>query len=198
MWRRSPTRRSSAAALSVLALAAGCGSKSESHVISVSGHIGPLQVDHSDRAAVIHFAGPPSAERNGRYGGAPPYRALGYDCSASRARETVPLGPGGPYCRTAFFLARNTGKLAVFFTTTREYSESHGVHLGMSQAAAERRLHRRLTVGCTTALYFSTGTAALSISFGGGIEHGTSIKGAHVDAFVVHGMNHDPDIFDCL
>jgi len=167
-------------------------------VISVSGRIGPLQVDHSDRVAVIHFAGPPSAERNGRYGGAPPYRALGYDCSPSGARETVPLGAGGPYCRTAFFLARNTGKLAVFFTTSREYSESHGVHLGMSQAAAERRLRRRLTVGCTTALYFSTGTAALSISFGGGIEHGTSIEGARVDAFVVHGIGHDPDIFDCL
>jgi hypothetical protein len=38
----------------------------------------------------------------------------------------------------------------------------------------------------------------LSISFGGGTEHGTSIKGAHVDAFVVHGMRHDPDLFDCL
>jgi hypothetical protein len=38
----------------------------------------------------------------------------------------------------------------------------------------------------------------LSIEFTGGVEHGTSIKRARVDAFVVHGKRRDAGIFDCL
>jgi hypothetical protein len=185
MWRRSRTHLSSgAAALALLALASGCGSKSTSHVLSVMGRIGTLRVDRSDRAAVIRFAGRPSAERVGHILNYAPYRALGYRCRATSTLRTVQLTPHGPYCRTAFFLERRTGKLEIFFTTAPEYSESHGVRIGMAQAAAERLVHQRLVVGCLTAMHFSSATA--------------SIKGAHVDAFLVHGHGDEPGIFDCL
>jgi hypothetical protein len=106
--------------------------------------------------------------------------------------------PRGPYCRTAFFLDRKTGQLETFFTSSPEYSESHGVRIGMSQVAAERLLHRRLVGGCTTALYFESATARLTVSFSGGKQLKTAVEGAHVDAFVVHGKGDDPGIFDCL
>jgi hypothetical protein len=181
-------------------LACGCGSSSKStHVVSVTGRIGDLYVDQSDRAAVISFAGRPSTERTGRLYA--PYRALGYGCTGKRAADRVELVQDGPYCRTAFFLDRKTGKLDTFFTSSPEYSESHGVRIGMPQAAAERLLHRRLTAGCTDALHFESPTAFLSVSFTGGKERRTSVKvkGAHVDAFVVHGKRgRDLGIFDCL
>jgi hypothetical protein len=200
MWRLSVTHLSRRTpALVLLVLVCGCGSRSPStHVVSVGGQIGTLHVDRSDRAAVVAFAGKPAAERSGRLLNSPSYLALGYGCMRTRSFR-VPLVPGrGPSCRTAFFLARKTGRLEMFFTSAPEYSESHGVRIGMSEAAAERLLHRRLVVGCTTALYLTSGSASLSISFAGGKERGRSVKGAHVDAFVVHGHGPDPEIFDCL
>jgi hypothetical protein len=186
----------------VLALVCGCGSNSKptgTHIVSVTGRIGDLHIDRSDRAAVIRFAGRPSAERAGRILNYAPYRALGYGCAAKRAPDRVELTYHGPYCTTAFFLARKTGKLATFFTSSPAYSERHGVRIGMRQAIAERLLHKRLTLGCTTALHFESATALLSVSFSGGKEHRAAVKGAHVDAFVVHGKKaNDPGIFDCL
>lgn len=181
-------------ALAVVLLS-GCGGRSSSHLVSVDGRIGPLHVDRSDRADVVRFAGKPDAERTGRNNSVS-YRALGYDCGASSGAFRFALG--GAYCRTVFFLAGNGDKLRVFFTSSPAYAETDGVRIGMKQATAERRLHRRLAVGCTTALYFTSPTGALSISFGGGREAGTKVTGAHVDAFVLHGTGIDPDIFDCL
>jgi hypothetical protein len=198
MWRPSPTHRSSAAAFAALALAAGCGTKSTSHVISVSGRIGPLQVDRSDREDVIRFAGKPSVDRRGRMGNAGAYRALGYDCTARNRLNTMPVLEGGPYCRTAYFLERRTRKLVAFFTTAPAFSESHGIRVGTPQRTAERLLHRRLTVGCLASFFLSSPRASLSISFGDGTENGTSIKGARVDAFVLHSRHDDLDLFDCL
>jgi len=150
----------------------------------------------SDRAAVEKFAGRPDAVRDGREPGNFPYRALGYDCGSRK--DAVRLARGAPACKTAFFLDRAGGKLETFFTSSPAYEESHGVRIGMKQAEAERLLHRRLTVGCTTALYFASPTGSLSVDFAGGAGHGTAIKGARVDAFVVHGHDRDAGIFDCL
>jgi hypothetical protein len=176
-------------------LLSGCGGRSNSHLVSVDGRIGPLHVDRSDRADVVRFAGRPDAERTGRNNSVS-YRALGYDCGAPSG--TFRFGLSGAYCRTVFFLAGKGDKLRVFFTSSPEYAETDGVRIGMKQAAAERLLHQRLIVGCTTALHFTSPTGALSISFGGGRDAGTKVTGAHVDAFVLHGTGIDPDIFDCL
>jgi hypothetical protein len=176
---------------------AGCGG-SPHHVVRVNGSIGSVHVDRSDRAAVIAFAGKPDATAAGRAPGYFPYRALGYDCARKRMDNGVYLAPHAAICRTAFFFDRRTGKLETFYTSSSEYSEGHGVRIGMKQAEAEGLLHRRLVFGCTAALHFESPTGSLSIEFTGGTEDGTSIKGAHVDAFVVHGHHRDAGIFDCL
>ena len=190
----SVTRRSSALVL-VLSLA-GCGSTAR-HVVRRDGWIGPLHVDRSDRSDVIAFAGKPDATAPGRAPGYCPYRALGYDCARKRMQNGVSLAPHAASCRTAFFFDRGTGKLETFYTSSSEYTEGHGVRIGMEQAEAERLLHQRLVAGCTAALHFGSGTASLSIEFGGGLERGTSITGAHVTDFVVHGHRRDAGIFDC-
>ncbi len=199
MWRPSVTRLSRALVLVAAVAVAGCGSHSSSstHVVRVNGEIGPVHVDRSDRAAVVAFAGQPDAVVAGRAPGYFPYRALGYDC-APRLNGGVQLARHAPVCRTAFFFDGRTGKLETFYTASPEYAEGHGVRIGMTQARAERLLRRRLTVGCATSLYFESPTGSLSIDFNGGTEHGTAIKGARVDAFVVHGHRRDAGIFDCL
>jgi hypothetical protein len=195
-WRRSATHLSRA---TLALLAAGCGGSSGSHVFGVDGHIGPLRVDRSDRAAVVRYAGKPDAERSDDPIGYSPYRALGYDCTTRRSDATVQIVYRGPYCRTVFFLDGKTGKLENFFTASRDYSESHGIRVGTSQAVAERLLHLRLHVGCLAALRLQSRAASLSMEFSGGTEKGLSIKGAHVDAFVLHGkQEHDYGVFDCL
>jgi hypothetical protein len=199
MWRPSVTRLRKALVLVAAVAVTGCGSHSSgsTHVVRETGDIGPVHVDRSDRAAVVAFAGRPDAVAAGRGPGYFPYRALGYDC-APRMNGGVQLAAHAPSCRTAFFFDRRTGKLETFYTSSPEYSEGHGVRIGMTQARAQRLLHRRLTVGCTTALYFESPTGSLSIEFNGGTEHGTAIKNARVDAFVVHGHRRDAGIFDCL
>lgn len=181
--------------LSSAALVAGCGS-THSHVVRVTGRIGPLQVDRSDQAAVVAFAGRPDRTSTGSAaGGYMPYRALGYDCDGKGFDAEVQIVGG---CKTVFFLDRRSGKLETFSTSSSKYSEGHGVRIGMTQAEAERRLHKRLTIGCSAALHFESPSAALSIDFAGGLEHGSSIKGAHVDAFVLHSHRRDAGVFDCL
>jgi hypothetical protein len=164
--------------------------------VRVTGQIGPLQMDSSDRAAVVAFAGRPDATSTGTAPGAyAPYRALGYDCAGNGFDGEVQIVGR---CRTVFFLDRRTGKLETFSTSSPQYSEGHGVRIGMTQEEAEDLLHQRLTVGCTAALHFDSPTGSLSIDFAGGVEHGTSVDGAHVDAFVLHGTRRDAGVFDCL
>jgi hypothetical protein len=152
-------------------------------------------MDRSDEGAVISFAGHPDATVTGRAPGSAPYRALGYDCAGRGFDEEAAIVGR---CKTVFFFDPGTGKLETFSTSSPQYSEAHGVRIGMKQADAERLLHRRLTVGCTTALHFDSPTGSLSIDFAGGVEHGTSINGAHVDAFVLHSDRHDAGVFDCI
>jgi len=147
-------------------------------------------MDGSGEAAVVAFAGKPDATVTRAE-----YRALGYDCGGQGFDNEAPLVGR---CETVFFLDRRTGKLETFSTSSRQYSEGHGVRIGMKQADAERLLHRRLTVGCTAALHFGSPTGSLSIDFAGGAESGTSVEGAYVDAFVLHGHRRDAGVFDCL
>lgn len=182
----------------VVVALAGCGS-TPTHVVRVTGQIGPLHMDRSDEAAVVAFAGKPDTTQVGTApGGDAPYRALSYDCRQQASDGAMQLVPHGPYCRTIFFLDDRTGKLETFFTSSPSYSETHGVRFGMKQAEAERRLHRRLTIGCTAAFHFESPTGSLSIEFGGGTSKGLSIKNARVDAIVVHSMRRDAGVFDCI
>jgi hypothetical protein len=155
-------------------------------------------MDRSDAAAVIAFAGKPDASRVGSEPGNPQYRALGYGCAAKRTGSLMRTVRGGPACQTVFFLDRRTGKLETFYTASPDYADGHGVRAGMTQAEAERRLHARVTIGCNAALHFEGPKASLSISFDGGMEDGTALTGAHVDALVLHSKRRDAGVFDCL
>src|SRR5919197_6734446 len=129
-----------------------------------------LQLDRSDRAAVIAFAGQPDAERSGGDpGGFARFDELGYDCAKGRKPGPLP-DAGEPNCRTLFFINTKTGRLGTFFTTSPRYVEQHGVRIAMSQAAAERLLHKRLTVGCETNIYLYGRAATLTIAFTGGVS----------------------------
>ena len=94
---------------------------------------------------MIAFLGRPDAERRGSEFGGPPFRALGYECSRSHKDDAFPQletsrGRSGPSCRTVFWINERTGTLGDFYTTSRRYSESHGVRIGMKTAEAEHLL----------------------------------------------------------
>jgi hypothetical protein len=190
--------------LMLLGLAVACGSgrtSAGSAIVTVTGRIGPLHLDRSDRAAVIAFAGRPDAERRGQApGGYAPYDALGYGCGTRAAPNATPLVEGGPSCRTVFFINRRTGRLETFFTSAARYSEGHGVRIGMPTAAAERRLQKRLVEGCEENIYLLSARADLTIAFSGGTVRRPSlhVTGGHVYAFVLHSHRTDAGVFDCM
>jgi hypothetical protein len=188
--------------LALVAVAAGCGStrtSPTSHVVSVSGRIGPLQIDKSDRRAVIAFAGRPQWEGHGRMPSFAAYDSLGYSCSATATPDNYPLAPGRPYCETVFWINERTGRMEAFFTGAAGYVESHGVRVGMATATAERLLHKRLLAGCDEDIYLSSPTADLTVAFAGGRvplpkRH---VVGGHVSALVLHSKHDQSGVFDC-
>src|SRR5436190_9267332 len=182
--------------------ALGCGSAHErpAAVLTPTGRIGPLRMDMSTRADVIAFAGRPDAERPGRYSGAAPYRALGYDCSKKRdygwpiSRKT--------WCKTVFFVNERTRRLGNFYTESSRFSERHGVRIGMPTAKAERLLHQLVYVGCEENIHLGA-ERGLTVAFTGGRPrrlHNTTLHliGGHVYAFAFHGGHSDLGVFDCL
>lgn len=166
--------------------------------VTRSGRIGDLQIDASTRAAIVASRGQPDAERIGSWAGSSRYRALGYGCSTRRRTGfDWPLLTGGPYCRTVFFLGARDRRLRDFSTTSPRYVAENGVRIGMSTAAAERLLHRRVFVGCEANL--SIGNLPLTIAFAGGRRGADGhLVGGYVAAFVLHSRSRDLGIFDCL
>jgi hypothetical protein len=202
--------RRTIALTALLAAAAGCSSghrHATRAIISESGRIGPLQMDHSTRADVISFAGRPDAERRGVEYDSTPYLALGYACSAKPHDEAFPVletpraGRTGPSCKTVFWINRRTRRLGDFYTSSRRYSESHGVRIGMKTVEAEHLLRRRVFVGCEANIYL--GKAPLTIAFAGGLPRkmrgsaALHLIGGHVYAFALQGRQ-SVGIFDCL
>ena len=187
-------------ALGATACASGHTSRTS---VDVSGRIGSLRVDVSDRRAVVAFAGRPDAERRGRspaasFGGL--YDGLGYSCSRRAGRDTFALvARGGPACHTVFFIDARSGRLGTFYTIDPRYRARGGVRVGMPTEKAERLLHRDVHVACVAAIFMKSRRAALTVLFSGGVLHrdGT-MSGGHVDALVLHGLRHDPGVFECM
>jgi hypothetical protein len=185
-------------ALAALLLVAGCGSSRAgfSHVVSVDGSVGPLRVDRSGRGQVIAYAGKPDADLHGR-GDDSGYEVLGYGCQGHvppRLRDyLIP-------CQTAFYLVR--GKLGLFFTRAKAYSESHGVRIGMPTERAERLLRRKVFVGCEANVGQSSKSARLTVAFTGrktrelGPGRMLLVSG-RVVAFYLHSDDRDPGVTDC-
>lgn len=190
-------------------LAAGCasGHRSSAHaLLTATGRIGSLQMDRSTRVDVIAFAGRPDVERRGVEYDGTPYLALGYGCSAKAQHYAFPVletpraGRAGPYCNTVFWVNQRTHRLGDFYTSSRRYSERHGVRIGMTTAAAENILRQRVYVGCEENLDIGW----LTVAFDGGVprrtarSHGLRLVGGHVYAFAVNGRRSAIGIFDCL
>ena len=181
--------------LAALLVAAGCGSSGAETVVSVDGSVGALRVDRSSRAQVIAHAGKPDADLHGRGDGSR-YEVLGYGCP----RHIPPLRDYLIDCRTAYYLVR--GRLGLFFTQEKPYSESHGVRVGMPTARAERLLHRKVYEGCGAYLFQDSKAASLTVEFAGGrtrILHSGRLLlvGGHVNAFYLHSSDRDPGVTDC-
>jgi hypothetical protein len=173
-------------------------------VLGVSGRVGQLRVDQSIRSEVVASAGRPEAERRGRSPAWPDggrYDALGYGCAAKSDADGFPLVRGGPRCRTVFFVDARSGRLGVFYTVGLRYRESHGIRVGMRTAAAERLLGRRLRAGCEDNIHLSGPKAWLTIAFSGRdirVNADGMVTGGHVYALVLHGLRHDPGVFECM
>jgi hypothetical protein len=160
--------------------------------VTATGRIGPLEVEISDRAAVISFAGRPNAENRGEY--LPSYgrfEALGYQCGGRRATDKGGL----PSCATVFYINLASGKLEEFYTADRRYSGPGQVHVGLSAAEAQRRLHKRLgKVGCIPTLTFRSRPARFAINFKG-------FRGSRqnrIEFFVLVSNRHAAGAFDCI
>jgi hypothetical protein len=147
-----------------------------SGVVSASGAVGPLRIDRSSEAAVRAFAGRPAFSRAARSDPSMPrYRALGYECvrsPASGRRDPLLVGPrGGPrsnvYCRTIYYVALSSGKLAAFYTGSAGFRTPRGTRIGTSQADAARRERSAPQAGCTLQILLRTRAAALSIRLAG-------------------------------
>lgn len=185
------------AALCLLAAAPSAAASAAGTTLTATGHIGPLQIDRSDRSAIVAFAGSPDAEETTTYTGGPPFDALGYGCDA-----TPPAGRGiaGRECQTAFYVSSATDALVTFFTTAHGYRDTHGIHVGTRTGTAERLLHKRLIGGCETNFYIRTRSALFTIADLGGRSRPPNlrVRGGHIFAFVLHSPNHDLGLFDCL
>jgi hypothetical protein len=195
----------SIAALTATVLATACDTHQTANgsALGVSGRIGRLRVDVSKRGAVIAFAGRPAAERRGRSLAAPSpsarYDGLGYSCGRKTDPDAFPLVADGPLCRTVFFIDARSGRLGAVYTDDPRYRENHGVRIGMPTAEAERLLHQHLRVGCETAIYLRSRRATLTVAFSGGrVQRDGTVTGGHVDAFMLHGLRHDPGVVECL
>ena len=192
--------------LLVVAVALACANGRQqggSGIVTTSGRIGLLQLDHSTRKSVVASADRPDVETLGKAGSGGRYDALGYDCDSRPGRDRLPLrgesSRGGPYCRTAYYIDRKTGLLETFFTTASRFSQSDGVRVGMAAATAERLLHKRRRVGCATDIYLYAANATMAVAFvGGKVQPSHYVVGGRVFGFVPHSKRRDAGIFDCL
>jgi hypothetical protein len=116
----------------------------EGTVVSTRGRIGRLRLDVSTAADIRSALGTPPFAGTGSpsRGFGRPYRALGYECSRRRS-ATFALDPGGArpahrWCRTVYFLAASTGRLAGFWTDSPAIQTEAGTRPGIDQVLADQ------------------------------------------------------------
>ena len=186
---------------SAVALGAGGGTAT----ITAAGRIGDVQIDHSDRSAIVAYAGEPEVDVT--VGAAPPvggWEGLGYQCSSiyTDAPFVVSAGTEGPYCRTVFYLDPKTGLLATFFTSMPGFVDGHGVSVGTRTAKAVRLEGAPAVAGCGEGIRLTTPSTYFHLVIGGGHlhQHGHQllVRGGRVTAIVLHSRGNDVGNFDCL
>lgn len=175
-------------ALFAVALLSGSASAAGgSGIVAVTGQVGKLQIDKSERAAVIAFAGTPDQEIRQRVLGFPSYDALGYDCSDTESANNFPIGNSGPYCVTIFFINIASHSLEDFVTSSAAYHERNGVRIGTSVSDAQRLLKRQVSRSCGVVLKVDGAKATLRVNFTNG----------HADTLVLHSRKRTSGLFNC-
>lgn len=158
-----------------------------SGIVAVTGQVGKLQVDKSDRAAVIAFAGTPDVEIKQRVLGFPSYDALGYGCSDTQSANNFPIGNSGPYCVTIFFINIASHSLEDFVSSSATYHERNGVRIGTPVSDAQRLLKRQVSRSCGVVLKVDGTKANLRVNFTNG----------HADTLVLHSLKRTSGLFNC-
>jgi hypothetical protein len=191
--------------LSVLGSAPAVAQGGGAATITAAGRIGDVRIDHSDRAAIVAYAGEPEADESvASEPGADGWEGLGYRCSPvyTRTPFVASAGATGPYCRTVFYLSPKTGRLATFFTSMPNFVDGHGVSVGTRTAKAARLEHAPAVAGCGEGIRLTTPSTYFHVVIGGGHfhQHGHQllIRGGRVTAFVLHSRGNDVGNFDCL
>lgn len=209
----APGRRSTATfgllllvAISALGAAGSSGAAAggATTIITAGGRIGTLQLDHSDKSAIVAFAGEPEVDETdpGIYPGSG-WEALGYRCGPkdTLAPLVATAGAQGPYCRTVYYLNSETGRLGTFFTSMMGFRDAHGVFVGMRTAKADRLEGRKAVGGCLEGIAIQSPASIFHLVITGGHTHlrGNElvVRGGRVGALVLHSRSHDVGVFDC-
>jgi hypothetical protein len=145
-------------------------------LVSASGAVGPLRIDHSTPVQIQAFAGAAEYIGAGRFRPLihefAPFIAFGYGCRHVRSggiptmtfdRKTGAPGDSHVDCRTVYFVNQRTGSFAGFSTTSRRFHTAAGVRPGTSLADAKRREHRPTLMDNPPALSVRTANADLLI-----------------------------------
>jgi serine/threonine-protein kinase len=126
------------------------------------GEVGHLSFTASTESDIAGFAGEPEATAEGTFEapGFPPYRALGYGCSATEraGARSLTYNPTQPYCSTVYYLNSRTHVLAAFWTSSPQFHTISGTHPGMSAAEAEHIEHEEVATGCIEGITLGAGT----------------------------------------
>lgn len=176
--------------------------------ITLSGHVGALQLDRSTQADVLAFAGLPDATIVGNFDPiphAPNYFALGYSCQASAAVGLGALG-GSDYCRTVFYINTRTKRLVGFHTSSRFYAFRRASP-GMTTGHARRLMDRVAQSGCLTGFFFFArrNQASLYGEVDGGrtMSHRQGrntilrVSGGHLEALELESNRHPIGLLFC-
>ena len=129
-------------------------------VVTPTGRIGPLQLDHSTPVAVQRFAGPADYLGIGvfRSGGITPrFLALGYQCRRVRnggIPTSMDDGKGsrhprlsGVDCVTVYYVNERTNELALFTSRSPRFVTSLGTRPGMAWARVKEHGHQYVNCG---------------------------------------------------
>jgi hypothetical protein len=172
--------------------------------VTAGGRIGTLQIDRSDKSAIVAFAGEPEVDEvdGGVYRGSG-WEALGYRCGPEDTMSPLvaTAGAEGPYCRTIYYLNSKTGRLGTFFTSMPGFRDAHGVFVGMRTAKADRLEGKKAIGGCGEGIFTTTPSGTYHVVIAGGHTHPRGnelvVRGGRVGALVLHSRTDDVGVFDC-
>ncbi len=180
---------------------AGGAPRGGAGLVSASGTVGPLRIDHSTAVDIQAFAGPAEYIGAGRFRPLikefAAFIAFGYGCHHGRYgiptmsldKKTGAPGDSHMDCRTVYFVNQRTGTLAGFTTRSQRFHTAEGVRPGTGFAEAAQREHR--TPGDDNgALAVETDTADLFIYPVGGGQSRLSVVGKTVDTLALESRRH--------